>query len=69
MNLPSPPPDYSPDDQRNMRNALMSEDAKNMKRLQDIRLENGERFILKSPNGTLYYLKVDNAGNLTTAAA
>jgi hypothetical protein len=35
---------------------------------QDVRLQQGERLILKSPNGTLYYVKVDNAGTLSTGA-
>jgi hypothetical protein len=35
---------------------------------QDVRLQNGERLILKAPNGTLYQVKVDNAGALSTAA-
>ncbi len=33
---------------------------------QDLQLQNGERLILKSPNGTLYQIKVDNSGSLST---
>jgi hypothetical protein len=35
---------------------------------QDVRLQQGERLILKSPNGSLYAVKVDNAGALSTTA-
>jgi hypothetical protein len=33
---------------------------------QDLQLQNGERLILKSPDGTLHQIKVDNSGNLST---
>jgi hypothetical protein len=35
---------------------------------QDVRLQNGERLILKAPNGTMWQVEVDNAGALSTAA-
>ena len=35
---------------------------------QDVRLQQGERLILKSANGTLYQVTVDNAGTLGTSA-
>jgi hypothetical protein len=35
---------------------------------QDVRLQNGERLILKAPNGTLWQVKVDNTGALSTTA-
>jgi hypothetical protein len=68
VNLPTAPAQYSQRDQQDMRRELQRADAENVKRLRDVRLENGERLILKSPNGTLYRLTVDNAGALGTAA-
>ena len=42
--------------------------AENFKKFRDVRLENGERIILKSSDGTLYALTVNNAGVLSTVA-
>jgi hypothetical protein len=68
MNLQPAPPSYSRDDQQTLRREAERADRENFKKLQDVRLENGERLILKSPNGTLYAIVVDNAGALSTVA-
>jgi hypothetical protein len=69
MNLQPAPPQYSRDDQQALRREASRADRENFKKLQDVRLENGERLILKSPNGTLYAVVVSNAGVLSTVAA
>jgi hypothetical protein len=68
MNLQPAPPHYSRDDQQTARRELQRADRENFKKLQDVRLENGERLILKSANGTLYAVVVSNAGVLSTVA-
>jgi hypothetical protein len=47
---------------------FLREDARNLKRDQDIELQPGVRFILRSPNGTRYSILVDDAGALSTVA-
>jgi hypothetical protein len=47
---------------------FLREDARNWKRDQDIELQPGVRFILRSPNGTRYSILVDDAGALSTVA-
>jgi hypothetical protein len=47
---------------------FLREDARNLKRDQDIELQPGVRFILRSPNGTRYSVLVDDAGALSTVA-
>jgi hypothetical protein len=50
------------------RNESERADSENFKKLRDLRLENGERIILKSANGTLYALVVSDGGALSTVA-
>ena len=76
MKLPSPSRYYGPDEQAVANRILEDADAQNLKRGTDIELtastaaaQRDPRLILHSPNGTRYYLKVDNAGTLTTGAA
>lgn len=68
LTLPSAPAQYNRQDQMNMRQALQEADKKNLKAQKDIYLVQGERLILKSPNGTKYALSVDNSGVLSTTA-
>lgn len=66
--LPSAPLEYNTRDQANVRKALQEADQQNIKTRRDIYLVQGERLILKSPNGTKYALEVDNSGVLSTTA-
>lgn len=68
MRLSPAPPTYDREDAQLMRKALESADMANFKKGQDLRLQRSERLILASPNGTLYYLTVTNAGVLGTTA-
>lgn len=68
MKLPLAPPVYDLTDQNMMRRELETRDVANFKKGEDVRFQRGERVVLVSPNGSLFYLKVDNAGVLTTAA-
>lgn len=68
MRLSVAPDTYNKGDQQTVRRELETADMANYKKGQDLRLQNGERLILKSPNGTLYYLKVANDGMLSTGA-
>lgn len=68
MKLPIAGPAYSRESEQEMRKRLEQEDAINFKKGQDLRLQRGERLILASPNGTLFYLTVNNAGTLGTTA-
>ena len=65
MNLAKPPQKYDPSEQAQMRAELVSEDRQNFKKGRDVRLLNGERFTLKSPDGSEWSLTIDNAGATT----
>lgn len=47
---------------------LVKEDERNFKKGADLRLVQGERLILASPNGTRYIVTVDDAGTLGSTA-
>lgn len=68
LTLPDAPAQYSARDQSSVRKALQEADQQNIKTRRDIYLVQGERLILKSPNGTKYALTVDNSGALSTTA-
>lgn len=68
MKLPAAPVLYSSNDQQTVRGILEREDEKNFKKGMDVRLQQGERFILKSPNGDLWSIEVDNSGNISAGA-
>lgn len=68
VKLPVALPNYNRESEQEMRKRLEIEDALSFKKGQDLRLQRGERLILVSPNGTLYYITVDNAGALGTTA-
>lgn len=61
MILPRPPVQYSAADQAQLRSALQEEDLKNQKR--------GAPVLLRSPNGSLWKLSVDDSGTLSAVAA
>lgn len=70
MKLPDPTPTYSALDQRLTRQLSERADVENLKANRD---NYNSRFInpyivLTAPNGTQYYLGVDNAGALTITA-
>ena len=68
MNLQGPPAAYDPADQAALRDALQAADQDNRKRRADVDLSNGERLILKSPNGARWSVAVSNGGVLSAAA-
>lgn len=67
MKLAQAPAEYSMADQINMRAALVAADRKNLKSNVDVEFVDN-RLILRSPNGTRYYLTVSNAGVLGATA-
>jgi paraquat-inducible protein B len=68
LTLPDAPSRYDGLEQQRMRNALREADEQNFKKRADVLFVNGERVVLKQPNGTFRALAVDNAGVLTTVA-
>lgn len=68
MNLARSPDKYDRAADQQMREELRREDVLNFKRGQDVRLEQGERLVLRSPNGTAFKIEVDNAGVLSATA-
>ena len=69
MNFAVAPKEYDQSAEQSFRNQVRAAEAENFKKGQDMRLQRGERLILVSPNGTLYYLTVNNAGVLGTSPA
>jgi hypothetical protein len=67
MKLARPADQYSVSDQAQTRSLIERSDEQNYKNFKDVELVDN-RVILRSPNGTRYYLKVDNAGNLSASA-
>jgi hypothetical protein len=68
LRLAFPTPTYDPAEQSRIRAEIERADAQNFKRLQDVRLQNGERLILKSPNGSVWSITVSNAGAISAVA-
>ncbi len=68
MNLPNVPASYQPMVWRQILNALAQAVSGAFQKRQDVRLENGERLILKASDGSLWAVKVDGSGNLSTTA-
>lgn len=68
MLLPSPTLAYNMMDQSQMRAEIEREDGQNWKRGRDIELAQGERLILRSPDGARWALAVDNAGVLSAVS-
>jgi hypothetical protein len=69
ITLPSPPPDYDQSAEAQRNQILEQADAGNHKRGTDLELGPGERIVMRSPNGTRYFLTVSNAGALEITAA
>lgn len=71
MRLPNPPKEYDPAIERERNRQLEIADGLSMKKLEDIEtyrftdangIDRQARIILRSPDGTRWYLTVDNAG-------
>lgn len=67
MNLGRASEQYDRANEAQLRKAIQEADALTFKKRQDVRLENSERLILKSPDGTLHQIKVANDGTLSTS--
>ena len=68
MNLSQAPDKYDRRDQQAVRLELKKADAENLKFGRNIELARGEKLILRSPDGSQFYLTVDNGGALTATA-
>jgi hypothetical protein len=60
MKLPRPTPDYDQVAELTLRRALELADALNRKKNADIELGQDEKLVIRSPNGTRYYLTFSN---------
>ena len=69
MILPNVSPRYLPREEEERNRVLQKADRENFKRGKDVRLERGERLILRSPDGTAWVIGVDNAGAIAITAA
>ncbi len=67
MNLGKAPATYSDRDQNDIRSTIVREDKRNRKVGQDVEVGE-ERFILRSPDGTRWYLTASDLGVLTLTA-
>lgn len=67
MNLGKAPAAYSDRDQNDIRSTIVREDKRNRKVGQDVEVGE-ERFILRSPDGTRWYLTASDLGVLTLTA-
>lgn len=67
MNLGKAPAAYSDRDQNDIRSTIVREDKRNRKVRQDVEVGE-ERFILRSPDGTRWYLTASDLGVLTLTA-
>jgi len=65
MKLQRPTLEYDTADQLSLRRALELADALNRKKNADIELGQDEKLVIRSPNGTRYYLTVSNVGALS----
>lgn len=68
MNLGKAPATYSDRDQNDIRSTIVREDKRNRKVGQDVEVGE-ERFILRSPDGSRWYLTASDLGVLTLTAA
>jgi hypothetical protein len=67
VNIPQAPERYDRSHQNRVKSTLEQEDHKNRKKDADIELVN-EKLIIRSPNGSRFYITVSNAGALTATA-
>lgn len=65
MKLQRPSANYDFIDQQSLRRALELADALNRKKNADIELGQNEKIVIRSPNGTRYYLTVSDVGALS----
>jgi hypothetical protein len=65
MKLPRPTPNYDQIEEQSFRRALELADAINRKKNANIEMGQDELIIIRSPNGTRYYLAVSNVGVLS----
>jgi hypothetical protein len=65
MKLPRPGVDYDQIEEQSFRRALELADAINRKKNANIEMGQDELIIIRSPNGTRYYLSVSNVGALS----
>ena len=68
MRLTRPPERYSRSSEAQRNLQLEQADRKNRKKGADVELGDGERLVLRSPDGTRWALTVDNTGALGTEA-
>ena len=68
MKLPTPPGRYERDLEARRNRILELESKRTRKRGEDLELGDGERLILRSPDGNRWALTVDNTGALGTEA-
>lgn len=69
IGVPDAPPQYSQSDQQRVRTAMDKADKANLKQGKDVFLVQGERLVIKSPNGTQYKIVVSDAGVLSASPA
>lgn len=67
LSLPKPAPQYDLNNEAQTRAAIETNDRQVMKTTQDIVVRN-RRFILQSPDGTLFSVTVANDGTLSATA-
>lgn len=65
LELPQPPARYDAEYERRRNEALETADRENRKTQRDVDVIYPERLRLQSPDGSLFYLTVDNGGVLT----
>jgi hypothetical protein len=68
MKLPRPSPGYDQIEEQSFRRALELADALNRKKNADIELGQDEKLVIRSPNGSRFYLTVSNLGVLTATS-
>jgi hypothetical protein len=70
VRLPEPPTEYSDRIERERNRELEQEDEQNLKRNREIEFPYAgpSRIVLRSPDGTRFWLRVDDEGELTTTS-
>ena len=68
MKLPRPGVEYNQIEEQSFRRALELADALNRKKNANIEMGQDELIIIRSPNGTRFYLSVSNLGVLTATS-
>lgn len=66
--IPQAPETYNRSNEQQLREELRRADGENFKKGRDVRLEQGERLIMRSPNGTQWIVSVSNAGAIVVTA-